>query len=347
MKTTPAIMNKVNEIRAEKIARNANPLALVAVAQYSHAPTKTKGKEVVKPRTPPSLSASKEDTNPEQAQGDKDMQKSIAFIAKTVTVAGERETVGNQDTNEESNEQELEAHNMHMAKIYEVLYVTDDNSIPTYDTEPLEQVPTYNEYNVSAKERQHFEQPESVNDTYVIEIADSNVIPDSSDMCNNEFEDDQNVDDNDEDERVELANLIANLKLDIDENKKIQNQLRKANTTLTQELNESKSALTESNDNRDRCRSALHQKEVELEKYITHKNCQLEKEEIERKYKETHDLLAHQTHQSHEALKTQAYETFQFKEKNDALIHQGSLEKLRYDLLRKEKELLQKDFKIS
>nr|GEV44518.1 integrase, catalytic region, zinc finger, CCHC-type, peptidase aspartic, catalytic [Tanacetum cinerariifolium] len=73
-------------------------------------------------------------------------------------------------------------------------------------------------------------------------------------MCNNEFKDDQNTDDNDEDERVELANLIANLKLDIDENKKIQKKLRKANATLNHELNESKYALTESNDIRDRCK---------------------------------------------------------------------------------------------
>nr|GEZ80226.1 hypothetical protein [Tanacetum cinerariifolium] len=41
---------------------------------------------------------------------------------------------------------------------------------------------------------------------------------------------DQNV----EDECVVLANLIANLKLDVDENKKIQKQLKKANASLTQ-----------------------------------------------------------------------------------------------------------------
>ncbi|GKD72491.1 hypothetical protein Tco_1330773 [Tanacetum coccineum] len=161
-----------------------------------------------------------------------------------------------------------------------------------------------------------------------MEMVDSNVIPDNSYMCNNEFEDDQNADDNDEDEGVELANLIVNLKLVIDENKKIQKQLRKANATLTHELNESKYALTESNDIHDRCRSALHQKEVELDKYITYKDFQLVKEEIEHKYKETLDLLAQQKHQSHKALKTQAYETFQFKEKNIALIHQGSLENI-------------------
>nr|GEV01072.1 hypothetical protein [Tanacetum cinerariifolium] len=54
------------------------------------------------------------------------------------------------------------------------------------------------------------------------------------DMCNNEFKDDEN--DDHEDERVMLANLIANLNLDIDENKKIQKQLRNTNTTLTHEL---------------------------------------------------------------------------------------------------------------
>nr|GEX56602.1 hypothetical protein [Tanacetum cinerariifolium] len=66
--------------------------------------------------------------------------------------------------------------------------------------------------------------------------------------------------DNDEDKRVELSNLISNLQLDIDENKKIQKQLRKANAKLTQELNKSKYALTESNNIQDRCISDLHEK---------------------------------------------------------------------------------------
>ncbi|GJR19790.1 hypothetical protein Tco_0968317 [Tanacetum coccineum] len=44
-----------------------------------------------------------------------------------------------------------------------------------------------------------------------------------------------------DDERVALANL----KLDVDENKKIQKQLKKANATLTQELTECKSILAE------------------------------------------------------------------------------------------------------
>ncbi|GKB88305.1 hypothetical protein Tco_0960577 [Tanacetum coccineum] len=101
------------------------------------------------------------------------------------------------DIGEESDKQELEAQYMYMEKIQEVLQAIDDK----YWT-------------------QHYEQPESIDDTYVVETVNSNVIPDSSDMCNNEFEDDQNADDHG-DKRVVFVNLIANLKLDTDENKKI------------------------------------------------------------------------------------------------------------------------------
>nr|GEV71705.1 hypothetical protein [Tanacetum cinerariifolium] len=53
-----------------------------------------KGKEIAKPITPPSESPSEEDNNPKQAQMDKDMQKNLALIAKTMNVAGARENVG-------------------------------------------------------------------------------------------------------------------------------------------------------------------------------------------------------------------------------------------------------------
>ncbi|GJS69437.1 hypothetical protein Tco_0702278, partial [Tanacetum coccineum] len=98
---------EVNELRAERMAKNANPLALVATAQTlqdtyyqsskphksyaptskaslptrSHATIRYKGKELAKPITPPSESAFEEDSDPEQAQRDKDMQKNLALIA--------------------------------------------------------------------------------------------------------------------------------------------------------------------------------------------------------------------------------------------------------------------------
>nr|GEY33800.1 hypothetical protein [Tanacetum cinerariifolium] len=100
--------NEVNELRAKKLARNANPLALVASAQASqdqyyqtsrshrssapsskpsipsrsHTTTRHKGKEIAKPITPPSKTTFEEDSDPEQAQRDKDMQKNLALIAK-------------------------------------------------------------------------------------------------------------------------------------------------------------------------------------------------------------------------------------------------------------------------
>ncbi|GKF30741.1 hypothetical protein Tco_0100539 [Tanacetum coccineum] len=61
---------------------------------------------------------------------------------------------------------------------------------------------------------------DSGTDTEPLEHVDNNVIPDSSDMCDNDIQTDQNAIECD-DERVVLANLIANLKLDVDENKKI------------------------------------------------------------------------------------------------------------------------------
>ncbi|GKC11620.1 hypothetical protein Tco_1008402 [Tanacetum coccineum] len=55
------------------------------------------------------------------------------------------------------------------------------------------------------------------------------------DMCYNEEKADQN-DKEPEDKRVLLAFLVAKLKLNVDEDKKIQKQLKKENTSLTQEI---------------------------------------------------------------------------------------------------------------
>ncbi|GKE03751.1 retrovirus-related pol polyprotein from transposon TNT 1-94 [Tanacetum coccineum] len=106
-----------------------------------------------------------------------------------------------EDTNEEIDEQELEAHYSYIAKIQEVPTVDSGT-----DTEPLEKVQYDAEYNVFANERHHSEQPESINNTCVVEKVSSNVIPDSLDMYDNDIQTDQNVDECD-DERAALANL--------------------------------------------------------------------------------------------------------------------------------------------
>ncbi|GJR09193.1 hypothetical protein Tco_0791845 [Tanacetum coccineum] len=76
------------------------------------------------------------------------------------------------------------------------------------------------------------------------------------------------------DERAALANLIANLTLDTEENKTILKQLKKANASLTQELKECRTnldetgrALGEATSCRDSCLIALQNKQNEFEKY--------------------------------------------------------------------------------
>nr|GEV31163.1 hypothetical protein [Tanacetum cinerariifolium] len=129
------------------------------------------------------------------------------------------------DTDEEIDKQELEAHYSYMAKIQEVPIANT-----CIDSEPLEQVQNDTGYNVFANELQHFDQSESISNACLMEMDDSNVIPDSPDMCDDDIQNDQNDVESD-DERVALANL----KLGVDENKKIQKQLKKANTILAQE----------------------------------------------------------------------------------------------------------------
>ncbi|GJV26135.1 hypothetical protein Tco_1378830 [Tanacetum coccineum] len=162
-------------------------------------------------------------------------------------------------------------------------------------------------------------------------------------MYDNEFKDDQNADDH-EDEHVVLADLIANLKLDIDENKKIQKQLRNANTSLAQELKECKSTLEEtnrtlgeSNRTRDRCFVALHDKEIELAMYKTFKDHTIENDTLERKLNETQVALAQKEHDIKEGLKLKAYENSVVKEKHDELVKQILLTKSYYEGLVREK----------
>nr|GFA02170.1 hypothetical protein [Tanacetum cinerariifolium] len=157
-----------------------------------------------KPITPPSESASEEDSDLEQAQRDKDMQKNLALISKyfkkiykptnnnLITSLNSKNK--NVDTSlrykndKEIDEKELEAHYSYMEKIHEVP-IADSRT----DTEPLEHVQYDVKYNVFANERQHSKQSKSINNTCVLEKVNSNVIPNSSDMCNNDIQTDQNA----------------------------------------------------------------------------------------------------------------------------------------------------------
>nr|GFA25406.1 hypothetical protein [Tanacetum cinerariifolium] len=62
--------------------RSSAPSPKPSIPSRSHMTTRHKGKEIAKPITPLFKTASEEDSNPEQAQRDKDMQKNLALIAK-------------------------------------------------------------------------------------------------------------------------------------------------------------------------------------------------------------------------------------------------------------------------
>ncbi|GKD82983.1 hypothetical protein Tco_1349822 [Tanacetum coccineum] len=121
------------------------------------------------------------------------------------------------DTDDEPDNQELEAHYMYMAQIQEVTPDDADNSGPIFDAEPLQKVQNNDDnYNVFAIESKHPEQPEYVDDTYPVEQDKHNIIIDSLDMSYDREHDDQDDNDDLAKERDLFASLIAKLKCEID-----------------------------------------------------------------------------------------------------------------------------------
>nr|GEU79902.1 hypothetical protein [Tanacetum cinerariifolium] len=258
---------EVNELRAKRLARNANPLALVATAQANQDPyyqTSKKPKRV----------------------------KDSAYHKEKMLLCKQPE-------------KGIEARYSYMAKIQEVPTADSDT-----DSEPLEQVQNDARYNVFANKLQHYEESKSISNTCLVETDDSNVIPDLPDMCDDDIQNDQNDVESD-DERVALANL----KFDVDENKKIQKQLKKANTTLGQELIECKTILAKTSKNMRESNSVRD-------------SCLLN---------ETLGQLAQKDIEIKEGLKLKAYEISVVKEKHDELIKQSLLTKSHYEGLVKQK----------
>ncbi|GJY93972.1 retrovirus-related pol polyprotein from transposon TNT 1-94 [Tanacetum coccineum] len=393
------------------------------------ASTRHKGKEIAKPIIPQSesVSVSYEDSDPEQAQRDKEMQKNLALLAKyfkklykptnnnlrtssnsrnktedttprynndnqsrqfgnqrTMTVAGARETVGSQVVQQtgiqcfnckgyghyakecrkpkrvkdyayhkekmmmcKQAEQGVPLQADYMAKIQEV---SPEESSST--SQPLEQVQNHDENDVFANVRRHSEQPESINDTYVLEKDDSNVTPDSSNICTNDNQVDQNAAEC-VDERAALANLIANLTLDTEENKTILKQLKKANASLTQELEKCKTNLDETNSAlgeaiscRDSCLIALQNKQNEFEKYKAFNDRTIDYEILQTKLNETLGLLALKDIEIKEGLKTKAYEILVLNQKHDELVKKSLLTRSQLEGYLKENTKVISDLKV-
>ncbi|GJR02368.1 hypothetical protein Tco_0525352 [Tanacetum coccineum] len=141
--------------------------------------------------------------------------------------------------------------------------------------------------------------------------------------------------------------------LDVDDNKKIQKQLKKANATLTQELTECKSILAEtsrtlgeSNSIRDSCLVALQNKQTEFERYKAFNDRTVDYDKLERKLNETLGLLAQKDIDIQEGLKVKAYEISVVQAKHDELVKQSLLTRSHYEGLVKEKTKVITDLKL-
>nr|GEX93336.1 retrovirus-related Pol polyprotein from transposon TNT 1-94 [Tanacetum cinerariifolium] len=140
------------------------------------------------------------------------------------------------DTDDESDDQELEAHYMYMAQLQEVSPDAADSG-PIFDAEPLQKVSNDDHYNVFAIESEHPEQSKSVHETYPIEQDEHNMIIDSLDMSYDREQIDQNDDDADlANERELLASLIKKLKCEIDDSKNRNKFLETSNKVLVEKL---------------------------------------------------------------------------------------------------------------
>nr|GEV95533.1 hypothetical protein [Tanacetum cinerariifolium] len=235
--------NKVNEIRAERLARTANPLALVAQQQPLYHPqnhpthytqnssirsqqaaTRNRGKykEIDKLMALISLSFKKiykptnnnlrTSSNTSRANQDNSLRinRGTGYDNQRIgNVVGDRETVEQadwrDDTDDELEDQELETHYMYMAQIQEVTPDAADDSGPIFDSEPLQNVSNNDNYNVFAIESEHPEEH----------------IDQDDDLAN---------------ERDLLASLTEKLKCEIDESKKRNKFLETSNKALVDKL---------------------------------------------------------------------------------------------------------------
>ncbi|GJU71912.1 retrovirus-related pol polyprotein from transposon TNT 1-94 [Tanacetum coccineum] len=330
---------EVNELRAERMAKNAYPLALVATAQTlqdpyyqtskphksyaptskaslptkSHATTRYKGKEIAKPITPPSESASEEDkfykpTNNNLRTSSNTKNKNVdttprykndnqtgQFGIRIVNVVGARETVGGPVVQQSG----IQCFN---CKEFGVQLHAEKSDWLADTNEEIDEQELEAHYSYMAK-IQEVPNADSGTDTEPLEQDDQNDVE-----C--------------DDERVALANLIANLKLDVDENKKIQKQLKKANATLTQDL----------------LIFALQNKQTEFERYKAFNDRTVDYDKLERRLNETLGLLAQKEIDIKEGLKVKAYEISVVKEKHDELVKQSLLTKSHYEVLSRRKQ---------
>ncbi|GJR81729.1 hypothetical protein Tco_0152514 [Tanacetum coccineum] len=169
------------------------------------------------------------------------------------------------DTDDEPDDQELEAHYMYMAQLQEVTPDVADNFRPIFNSEPLQEVQNDDDhYNVIANNGEHPVQPKPVNDTYLEEQSDTNITIDSLDMSTNG----EIVDEDDDDlanERDLLATLIDKLNVKLMTTKTISDMKKEL-------VAHQKTISIVSQQKEDQMQTYKTRKEKELEKVIALEN---------------------------------------------------------------------------
>ncbi|GJZ14101.1 hypothetical protein Tco_0549331 [Tanacetum coccineum] len=92
----------------------------------------------------------------------------------------------------ESNETESERH-VSSSRSGKDTHAEDVDINSVNDKQPMAEVQLTAEHNILANEQQHYEQSESIYDTYLLEKVDRNTTPDSTDMSHRGGEIDHNA----------------------------------------------------------------------------------------------------------------------------------------------------------
>ncbi|GJZ26409.1 retrovirus-related pol polyprotein from transposon TNT 1-94 [Tanacetum coccineum] len=303
---------EVNDIRAERIAKSANPLALIAAAQ----PYSDNYYQAPKPqRSNATSSSTRQNSDPQQAQRDKEMQKNWALLCKVFQEALQL------PTNNLSNFFNLPGTRLKIP--HQVgSQVVQQTGIQCFNCKG------YGHYAKECRKPKRYEQADWLEDTDE-EIDEQELEAHYSYLAR--F---RSV--------MRLLNVNCNLTLDMEENKTILKQLKKANASLTQELEKCKTNLDETNSAlgeaiscRDSCLIALQNKQNEFEKYKAFNDRTIDYEILQTKLNETLGLLALKDIEIKEGLKTKAYEISVLDQKHDDLVKKSLLTKSQWRYLKK------------
>ncbi|GJX77538.1 hypothetical protein Tco_0324349 [Tanacetum coccineum] len=240
--------NKVNEIRAKRLARTAYPLALVAQQQPVYHPQNHLNHYTHNSSTKSQQAATR--NRDDEMSKEKEIDKLMALISlsfKKIYKPTNNNLRTSSNTSQANQDNSLRINrgtgydNQRVVNVdgarENVTPNAADNSGPIFDVVPLQKVKNNDDnHNVFAIETEHLEQPESVNDTYPVEQDEHNIIIDSLDMSYDREQDDQDDNDDLAKECDLLASLIEKLKCEIDDSKNRNKILETSNKALVDKL---------------------------------------------------------------------------------------------------------------